>query len=166
VLTCSQVEVLIFLQGVLYAIGGSLLYAPCMSYLSEWFVERRGLANGVIFAGTRCARIYDHFTDFLAGTAIYGLILPLLLPICFDAWGTVVTLRALSVAFVVSLVPVLPFIRGRLPETRIRGPAARASDRSWARSPLFWTLVIMYTLQGFGHFLPILWLPSKCSMNT
>ncbi len=29
----------------------ALLYAPCMSFLSEWFVEKRGLAIGVIFAG-------------------------------------------------------------------------------------------------------------------
>lgn len=30
----------------------ALLYAPCMTCLPEWFVQRRGLANGVIFAGT------------------------------------------------------------------------------------------------------------------
>jgi hypothetical protein len=29
----------------------ALLYAPTMSYLSEWFVSRRGFANGVVFAG-------------------------------------------------------------------------------------------------------------------
>ncbi len=47
-----QVPVLIGLQGILYAIGGSLLYAPCISYMTEWFVMRRGLASGVIFAGS------------------------------------------------------------------------------------------------------------------
>lgn len=46
-----QIEALVVLQGVLYAIGGSLLYIPCISYLSEWFVERRGFAQGVLFAG-------------------------------------------------------------------------------------------------------------------
>lgn len=57
------------LQGALYAIGGceyiltsptlgqrltrlaALLYAPCLSYMSEWFVKKRGLANGILFAG-------------------------------------------------------------------------------------------------------------------
>jgi MCP family monocarboxylic acid transporter-like MFS transporter 10 len=46
-----SVTVLVLLQGILYAVGGSILYAPCISYTSEWFVEKRGFANGVIFAG-------------------------------------------------------------------------------------------------------------------
>jgi hypothetical protein len=41
---------LLMLQGVMYSVGGSLLYAPCMAFSSEWWFERRGLANGVIFA--------------------------------------------------------------------------------------------------------------------
>jgi MFS transporter, MCT family, solute carrier family 16 (monocarboxylic acid transporters), member 10 len=89
-----------------------------------------------------------------------GLILPLLLPVFIKAWGTAVTLRILSFVVIVSLLPVLPFIRGRLPETRTRGPAARRSGQSWARSPLFWTLVVVNTLQGFAYFVPIVWLPS------
>lgn len=47
----SQIETLVATQGVLYAIGGALLYLPSISYMSEWFVEKRGMANGVIFAG-------------------------------------------------------------------------------------------------------------------
>lgn len=45
---------LLALQGVVYSIGGSLLYSPCISYLSEWFVNRRGLANGITLAGSSC----------------------------------------------------------------------------------------------------------------
>lgn len=42
---------LIFTQGVFYAIGGSLLYTPLMFYLDEWFVHRKGLAFGIMWAG-------------------------------------------------------------------------------------------------------------------
>ena len=47
----TQVWHLIATQGVLYAIGGSLLYSPTMFYLDEWFVDKKGLAFGVMWAG-------------------------------------------------------------------------------------------------------------------
>ena len=37
---------LIVTQGLLYAIGGSMLYMPTMQYLDEWFVRRKGFALG------------------------------------------------------------------------------------------------------------------------
>ena len=42
---------LILTQGVLYAIGGSLLYSPAILYLDEWFVRRKGFAFGVMWVG-------------------------------------------------------------------------------------------------------------------
>jgi hypothetical protein len=58
--------VLVALQGVLYAIGGALLYAPCISYMSEWFVARRGFANGLLFAGELWPpRFRGKYTSFL-----------------------------------------------------------------------------------------------------
>ena len=29
----------------------AIVYAPVISYMSEWFVQRRGLANGILVAG-------------------------------------------------------------------------------------------------------------------
>lgn len=40
-----------FVTLYLIVILTALVYAPVVSYLSEWFVQRRGLANGIIFAG-------------------------------------------------------------------------------------------------------------------
>ena len=48
----SRVWHLIITQGVLYAIGGSLLYTPTIIFLDEWFIARKGLAFGVMWAGT------------------------------------------------------------------------------------------------------------------
>ena len=57
-LTCNgsfrslvQAWQLILLQGVLFGIGGGMLYVPVIKLLPEWFSERRGLASGIIFAG-------------------------------------------------------------------------------------------------------------------
>ena len=38
---------LILTQGVLYAIGGGLIYTPTIIFLDEWFVKRKSLAFGV-----------------------------------------------------------------------------------------------------------------------
>lgn len=37
---------LIITQGVIYAIGGSFAYSPCILYMDEWFAKRIGLAYG------------------------------------------------------------------------------------------------------------------------
>ncbi|KAJ3745449.1 major facilitator superfamily domain-containing protein [Lentinula detonsa] len=146
----SQVVQLVVFQGVLYAIGGSLLYIPCISYLSEWFNHRRGLANGVVFAGT----------------GVGGILLPLILPPLLSSYGPPKTLRILSIAIVLLVVPLLPFIKGRLPESRNRamGPSPRGrGDVEWKKSVSFWVLVVANTFQGFGYFVPIVWLPTFAS---
>ena len=48
----TQVWQLILLQGVGVGMGGGLVYMPVIKLLPEWFSERRGLAGGIIFAGT------------------------------------------------------------------------------------------------------------------
>ena len=40
---------LIVCQGVLFALGGNLLFAPTVTYLDEWFVRRKGLAIGIMW---------------------------------------------------------------------------------------------------------------------
>jgi len=115
-----------------------MLYNPCLYYMSEWFVARRGLANGVISAGT----------------ATGGLILPLILPGLLEKYGVQSTLRILAVGFTLLLVPVLPFLRGRLPIAKVRGPAARSMAETgsweWTKNPALQLLFIANTLQGFG----------------
>lgn len=42
---------LIVLQGVVCGATGAVLYAPVFSWLNDWFVQRKGLASGIIFSG-------------------------------------------------------------------------------------------------------------------
>ncbi|KAJ3756588.1 MFS general substrate transporter [Lentinula raphanica] len=147
--TTKVIQLVIF-QGVLYAIGGSLLYIPCISYLSEWFIQKRGLANGVVFAGT----------------SVGGILLPLVLSPMLSSYGPPKTLRILSIAIVLLVVPILPFVKGRLPVSRNRamGPIPRGRGNvDWKKSISFWVLVVANTFQGFGYFVPIVWLPTFAS---
>ena len=45
----KEVWHLILTQGLLYAIGGLLIYNPVLLFLDEWFVRRKGLAFGIMW---------------------------------------------------------------------------------------------------------------------
>ncbi|KAJ7133628.1 major facilitator superfamily domain-containing protein [Mycena epipterygia] len=141
----TKIFELILLQGVLYAIGGFLLYSPTISYMSEWFVARRGMANGILFAGTGAG----------------GVLLPLVLPPLISAYGSPKTLRILAIAIAILLFPALPFAKGRLPQTRtqIHGPAPRGAA-DWMKQKSFWAFLAVNTLQGSAYFVPITYLPT------
>lgn len=94
------------------------------------------------------------------GTATGGLILPLVLPKMIAAYGPAKSLRILSIAIACCMVPLLPFLKGRLPPTRVNRPVSRANYRSWPKNKSLLFLMLVNTLQGFGYFVPILWLPS------
>ncbi|KAL0069149.1 hypothetical protein AAF712_003835 [Marasmius tenuissimus] len=80
-------------------------------------------------------------------------------------------LRILGIAIAAVLVSSLPFVNGRLPDlrNRVRGPGPRGlatrntsiRERDWLKNTTFWVLVTANTFQGFGYFVPILWLPSE-----
>ncbi|KAJ3863778.1 major facilitator superfamily domain-containing protein [Lentinula novae-zelandiae] len=103
------------------------------SLFAASYTTQRGFANGVVSAGT----------------AVGGILLPLILPPLLSSYGPPKTLRILSIAIALLLVPLLPLIKGRLPESRIR-----------AMGP---TPLVANTLQGFGYFVPIVWLPTFAS---
>lgn len=44
----NTVTELIFTQGILYAVGGCMTYAPVILLINEWFLRRRGLAFGIV----------------------------------------------------------------------------------------------------------------------
>ncbi|KAK7462382.1 hypothetical protein VKT23_007981 [Stygiomarasmius scandens] len=165
----TSIRQLLVLQGIVYAIGGALLYYPTLSYLPTWFLYRRGLANGVIFAGT----------------AVGGVLLPFILPPLLQRYGSRVTLRFLAIGIGIGLVPGLIWIKPRVSDRRVeRGPArTRTVQRSsiqgtlreriwttlkdqvswWVSQPAFLILLLANTVQAFGYFMPIIWLPTFAS---
>lgn len=111
------------------------------------FVNRRGFATGIMFAGA----------------SVGGLVFPLVLTPMIKAIGLPWTFRTLSVAIVVIIAPLLRFIKGRLPESRVQGPVPRSSSRNvWMKDIRFRLMIAANTAQALAYYIPIFWLPSTC----
>ena len=95
---------LILTQGILYAIGGSISYCPCLLYLDQWFARRKGLAYGVMWSGTGLA----------------GFALPLIFEKFLHEYGFRTTLRIWSLSLFILTLPLAYFIKPRLPHSATR----------------------------------------------
>ena len=83
--------------------------------------------------------------------------MPLVLQELLSEYGFRITLRALAVAMVVLMAPLLAFVRPRLPIPA--ASSARPIDVSFLRLRLFWVLQGFNIVQGMGYFLPSNYLP-------
>lgn len=142
---CNDVGGLIGTQGVMYAIGGLVAYFPAMSMISEWFVQRRGLAFGIMWAGT----------------GIAGTVLPFLLQWLLNSHGYRTTLRVYAITLLVLASPCLYFVRPRLPITN--ASSFRPVEISFLKHIQFWIFQSGNILQSLGFFLPTLYIPSFAS---
>lgn len=119
-----------------------------MTLVREWFVAKRGMAIGILFAGT----------------ATGGLFLPLALAPLLSHVGPNKTLRILAIAVGVTLFPSLTLIRGRLPINHIHGPTSRSpNEYFYLKDRLLWIIMITNILQSMGYFIPMAWLPTFAS---
>lgn len=139
---CNSVGGLIATQGVMYAIGGLAAYFPAMSLITEWFVARRGLAFGIMWAGT----------------GIAGTVLPFLLQWLLDSYGYRTTLRVWALTLAVLASPCMYAIKPRLPVST--ASSFRPVDISFLKHAQFWVFQTGNILQSLGFFLPTLYIPS------
>jgi MFS family permease len=139
----TKVWHLIVTQGIAYGVGFLVLYYALLSMLNEWFVQRRGLAYGILFAA--------------AGIAGTGL--PFLIQILLQTYGFASTLRGYAVALVVIIGPTLPLCRGRHSYSDSSRPSRKVE---WAilKNPVFWAFSFSSLWQGLAFYLPGIYLPS------
>ncbi|EGG06476.1 uncharacterized protein MELLADRAFT_86626 [Melampsora larici-populina 98AG31] len=142
---CDKASHLILLQGILYGVGGAhvLPSYPCLAFLGEWWVDRRGFAGSVMFTGG----------------SIFGLVYPPLLEWSLQKYGSRITYQAFAIFWVVIMLPMMPFFRGRLPNTRIQDPRRLCFSR-YLRKPIFWAFVAVTLVQSLAYFVPSLYMPS------
>jgi MFS family permease len=126
----------------MYAVGGLVAYFPAMSLITEWFVQRRGLAFGIMWAGT----------------GISGTVLPFLLQWLLNTYGYRTTLRVWALALAILASICIYFIKPRLPITS--ASSFRPIDLSFVKHRQFWLFQTGNILQSLGFFLPTLYIPS------
>ncbi|KUJ19832.1 MFS monocarboxylate transporter [Mollisia scopiformis] len=137
----QSVNHLIVTQGVLYALGGCIIYYPILMYIDEWFVQRKGLAYGIMWAGT----------------GFGGLTIPFILNALLSKYGFRTTLRIWALALLVLALPLVHFLRPRLPIS----PSSQSPryGLSFLKSSSFWLLQLGLVIESLGYFIPSIYLP-------
>ena len=139
----KTLRALILTQGIMYGIGFLIFYYPILSMVEEFWVARRGMAYGIL----------------CGASGVSGTAMPLVIQALLQRYGYPTTLRAISVALTVATGPLIPLLKGRLPNSQ-SGASTGRSDWSFFKKPLFWIYSVSNIIQGLGYFFPALFLPS------
>ncbi|KAA1116829.1 hypothetical protein PGTUg99_023668 [Puccinia graminis f. sp. tritici] len=136
-------------MGLGFGFGGVAAYIPPLSYLPGWFLERRGLANGVIFSGS----------------GIGGLVFPIILEVLLPMDGAGKALKYCALVLTIMCGAAAYVIKPRTdgpPETKAKSDnfLAAFGDVTVFKDTNFWSFLLSNTLQALGSFLPGLYLPN------
>ena len=138
----TTVPHLIATQGILYALGGSVAYCPCILYIDEWFARRKGLAYGIMWSAT----------------GFGGVLIPLLLEHLLNTYGFRTTLRIWAGLLFAMSAPLTFFIKPRLPVASTTH--SRRPSLGFLLSRPFWLHQLANIVEASGFFLPNVYLPS------
>lgn len=136
---CSTLIQFIVVQGVLFGLGGSMLFLPGCALVNQYFDKRKGTAMSVI----------------IGAASFGGIIWPLILQALFDqpaigfAWG--VRIAALLLAILLTISNIL--MRPRLPPTpkHLRQPWSQAATLL-TQDPSTYTLFVVGVAILFINF--------------
>lgn len=127
----------------MYGLGFLTFYYPILNFVNEYWIERRGMAYGIL----------------CASSGVSGVAMPFVISSMLNKYGYPTTLRAISVGLAVLTGPLIPLLKGRVPPSS-GASTARRTDWSCVKAPLFWVYCTSNVLQGLGYFFPSLYLPS------
>ncbi|WVQ75331.1 hypothetical protein IAR50_004948 [Cryptococcus sp. DSM 104548] len=136
--------------GCIYPLCGAL-YVPCATLLFEWFSERRGLATGIMYAGT----------------GLGGTIVPYIIDGLLKSVGYRMTMCSLGIAYAVLGGVALIFVNRRIPISRYTNnteqPTSSRRQRlnlSFVKSTSFFLGIATIFLTSVSSFATTLWLPA------
>ncbi|KAK1147863.1 hypothetical protein N8T08_000377 [Aspergillus melleus] len=129
-------------QGVFYGLGANIAYTPTIIFMDEWFVRKKGLAFGIMWAGT----------------GLSGVILPIVFQWLLNDYGYQTTLRVWALTLLIMAGPLLYFIKPRIPISSSLHP--RPLNWTFLKQRSFAIYQLGNTLEAMGYFLPTIYLPS------
>ncbi|KAK0940896.1 hypothetical protein LTR48_000549 [Friedmanniomyces endolithicus] len=142
---------LVVCQGAVYGVGWVVCYTPLLFMLNEWFVERRGLAYGVLFGAS----------------GVSGMVIPVVVGWMLERWGFRVALRVYAGVTIVVSGPGLLLIRprggvsGETASTEKKVPlSALQALRPFATNIHFHIMAAAVFIQGLGFFIPNIYISS------
>ncbi|KZT69305.1 MFS general substrate transporter [Daedalea quercina L-15889] len=130
---------LILLQGITFGISGGFLYYPVLILLPQWFVHRRGLATGMIFAGS----------------GLGGFAFPFLFQSLLENYGFRWTLRIWALAVLITIGFAVMGMQPRLPVPKYqRGQRPRfiPPQMHFLKSSLFWLLSACTVMHSMSYY--------------
>ncbi|PSN62514.1 MFS general substrate transporter [Corynespora cassiicola Philippines] len=139
----STVSQLLATQGVLYAIGGAMLYFPIFNYIDEWFIKRRAFAYGALVASDGAG----------------GVIIPFAMEWILNRWGFRTALRTWTIVCFFLGTPALVFLKP-YPVDPNTEQVSRKIDLRFLKTKTFWILQSGNIIQSLGYFIPSYYLPS------
>ncbi|KAK2468034.1 hypothetical protein H9L39_20256, partial [Fusarium oxysporum f. sp. albedinis] len=140
---CQNVGQLILTQGVLYALAGSFAYCPCLAWLEEWFIQRKGLAFGIMWSGT----------------GIGGVVIPLVLESLLQKFGFRIALRIWAISVIILSTPAFFFVKPRIPASSI-GATRLHLKLGFIYNKTFVLYQIASIVESLGYFLPAIYMPN------
>ncbi|KZF18808.1 MFS general substrate transporter [Xylona heveae TC161] len=138
---CKSAPGLLVCLGPLNGIGSSMLFAPSIAYVGDWFVRRKSGAYGVI-----CG----------AG-GLSGAVLPPIFSVCLERYGHKATLVGWGIASFVLTASALLSIRARTPPPPRSKPSFK--DFDFFKNPVAFIFIACQFIQATAHYLPSTYLP-------
>lgn len=132
----TTVPGLIATQGMLYGTGFVILIFPILNLVGEWWNVRKGMAFGTLGSAS----------------GLTGAFMPLTINTLLHRYGYPITLRACAVVMFLVTAPLLPLLKGRLPQSEVSNQPPM--DLSFVRKPLFWIFSAAVVTQGCGLYFP------------
>ncbi|KAH8435085.1 MCT family MFS transporter [Aspergillus melleus] len=139
---CHKYYQFILTQSLLFGIGDAMLFYPTISAIPHWFHRRRGLALGIV----------------VAGSSLGGIAWPLILDRLFGAVGFPWALRIVGFVSLGLLAPACLMVVPRLPPTKA-SDVPKAEVMAIFKDARFLLLVAGMLFVMWGMFIPFYYLP-------